>query len=136
MKTAEDNREKPDWEKLSEKLVELTECDDQQTSVYQDGVIAGAEKIWNDYVTPLQSRIKELEDQQRWIPVNERLPEPSVQYDSKGTNQKFNKVQIYSPSTIGVDTGHYWGTDANGPMKGWSIMGVTHWQPLPTPPPL
>jgi hypothetical protein len=72
---------------------------------------------------------------QEWIPVTERLPEISLPWDEvKLTKGKQNKVQIYSPTTIGVDTGHYWGTEIDGPMKGWSIMGVTHWLPLPEPP--
>lgn len=69
-----------------------------------------------------------------WISVEEALPEVSSPWGPKNHDVKYNKVQIYSPSTIGVDTGHYWGTDIDGPMKGWSIMGVTHWQPLPPAP--
>lgn len=51
---------KPDFEKLSEVLVSLTECDEGQKTIYQDGVIAGCEKIWNDYVVP--SSGKSLEE--------------------------------------------------------------------------
>ena len=58
-----------------------------------------------------------------WIKVKDKLPEPS----------KTKKWQIYSPSTLGVTDGFYWGEKAD-PCKGWSMMGVTHYKELPQSP--
>lgn len=67
-----------------------------------------------------------------WIDVQSELPEPSIKCQKVNA---LNKVLICSPSTVGITTGYYWGeTNDNDPMKGWSIMGVTHWMPLPESP--
>jgi hypothetical protein len=55
-----------------------------------------------------------------WIDVSEQLPEIK------------KKVMIWCDS-IGFTYGFYWGienTKENEPCKGWSIMGVTHWQEI------
>lgn len=61
-----------------------------------------------------------------WISV-ETLPEPS----------KEKKWQIYSPTTLGVADGYYWGDEYSNAAKfcnGWSMAGVTHYKELPEPP--
>jgi len=69
-------------------------------------------------IARLEQRIRELEEQQRWIPVSERLPE--------------------------VD-GYYWTIDVLGKQEEWmyrhggwymekDISFITHWRPLPEPP--
>lgn len=66
----------------------------------------------------------------QWISVDTELP--------VGDYKKGVKVLAYSPSTIGQTTAWYHGPEPNKtphPMtKGWSLMGVTHWQPLPENP--
>ena len=60
-----------------------------------------------------------------WISVNEELPE------------KEKKVLIYC-TPIDITVGYYWGIGhakvPSDPCKGWSIIGVTHWQLLPEKP--
>lgn len=79
--------------------------------------------------SPLKKRIDELE---AWINIEDQLPEISVsQVDDK--NGILHKVIAYT-TTLGITTAYYWGTDVYGPMKGWSLMGVTHWKELPKHP--
>ena len=68
----------------------------------------------------LQARIAELEAQQRWIPVSERLPEGR-------TVLVLKKDGSISIDTTYIDGGNYF----------WWKSGqskVTHWMPLPNPP--
>lgn len=78
-------------------------------------------KLW-------EASIQSLAGQQKtggWISVEDDLPQPS----------KEMKWQVYSPTTLGVSDGFYWGhTNAIDPCKGWSMMGVTHYKILPLPP--
>ena len=67
-------------------------------------------------------RVKELEEAQRWIPVNERLPEPNTETlvltDAGSIGQGYT----------GPATGHW--------CSGGFVMvpTVTNWMPLPDPP--
>lgn len=75
-------------------------------------------------ITGLESRIAELEEKQRWIPVSERLPD---NWESVLT------IDI-SKSTQDVVTAFY-----NPETSRWSThvscdLWVTHWMPLPEPP--
>ena len=74
-----------------------------------------------DHIEHLQKRIEELEQERRWVPVSERLPEKSGFYflhicGSDG--KKWERVGLFF-----VD-GQF------------DIINdkVTHWQPLPQPP--
>jgi len=86
---------------------------------------------WRKYLREYATHLPKEAEQ--WVSVKERLPEISIP-ESKDQKAILNKVQIFSPSTIGIDTGYYWGTSIDDPLKGWSIMGVTHWMPLPQAP--
>lgn len=69
-----------------------------------------------------------LQEQQRWIPVTERLPEV---WRNDETAELVNYM-IYSPD-FGVDIGNY-----HAKAKKWFCMAlpctVTHWRPLPDGP--
>lgn len=60
-----------------------------------------------------------------WIDVNTDKPEIGI------------KVLIYCDA-LGITTGYYWHDKQDKipheDCKGWSIMNVTHWMPLPPPP--
>lgn len=65
-----------------------------------------------------------------WISVDVKLPEPQ-----KGKSWKTcESVLAYSPSTIGIIIAIYYGDNLDGPTKGWTNMGVTHWMHLPDKP--
>ena len=57
----------------------------------------------------------------KWISVEDELPAPK------------SKVLVYC-KPIGITVGYFWGIGHDNvpsdPCKGWSIMDVTHWQPL------
>ena len=64
------------------------------------------------------SRLRELEEKQRWIPVTERLPERGQEvlvYAGDG-----HKPEVYAYS--------FWHKDFA------SFSRITHWLPLPEPP--
>ena len=66
----------------------------------------------------------------KWISVEDKLPEPQG-----GKNWKdAEHVLAFSPSTIGKIIAIYWGDNLDGPTKGWTNMGVTHWMELPEDP--
>ena len=76
----------------------------------------------------LNRRIAELEAQQRWIPVSERLPE------------KHECVLLLMKSKrygVGVGIGHRLSSERHGWMVTYLPMPydeITHWMPLPNPP--
>lgn len=113
---------KPDFEAMAIKFVGRYGLDGQ--NIFQavgDSYLNGCQAIWNDYVTPLQSRIKELEDQQRWIPVSERKPEVFVLVLIAG-NKGTRALSCVDQSGYIDD---YFLKDDEIP---------THWQPLPKSP--
>ena len=66
-------------------------------------------------------RIKELEAENKWISVEDRLPE-------KGVNV------LYYFKHVGTHIGMCDGTNSFYGSAGWLIGDVTHWMPLPEPP--
>lgn len=81
-----------------------------------------------DALEAQQKRIEELEKQQRWVPVTERLPED-------GSERVLVFVVTgdynYPVGNHPIDTDRYWGKHGK-----WVRYGdkVTHWMPLPEPP--
>lgn len=73
----------------------------------------------------IDNMLEDFSSQQKWISVTERLPEVSTQ-------EKLVKVWAFS-TVIGQTTAYYWGPDGSA-LHGWDCMGITHWQPLPSPP--
>jgi len=71
-----------------------------------------------------------MEWKAEWISVDDYLPEPQT----GKKNKDVESVLAYSPSTIGLITAIYWGTNLEGVTKGWTNMGITHWMPLPPKP--
>ena len=67
-------------------------------------------------------RLKEEVQQMRWIPVEERLPEPTE-----------NPVLVHDYSGVSVA----WHSKAMGWVykTGFACVDVTHWMPLPPSPP-
>ena len=77
-----------------------------------------------DEIQRLQSRVQELEAEQRWIPVSERLPD-SWEIVLLATKFGVQKGCVYNSVTNDL----VW-TDGEYFM----FEGVTHWRPLPQPP--
>lgn len=69
----------------------------------------------------LRKRIAELEQERRWIPVSERLPEDSRIYDVA--------IADYEYSWTGTCVFGKWIGES-----GKVILGVTHWKYRPQPP--
>ena len=99
-------------------------------SVSKDEGIANAKYIADacnnypkalDEIARLQSRVQELEAEQRWIPVRERLPEDSRIYDVA--------IAGYQYSWTGSCVFGKWIGES-----GKAILGVTHWKYRPQPP--
>lgn len=67
-----------------------------------------------------------LRERQRWIPVQERLPEDPIK-----------KCIVFAPHTHGniVASGRYLGSDG-WVLEGWDLTqtAVTHWMPFPEAP--
>lgn len=126
-KTAEDNREgKPDFEKLANEVWMTNSPPELFATIFGD-------KIWNDYVTPLQSRIKELEDQQRWIDADIQPPEQYqdcafIVIDKKPDGEGDYHGRILGGAYQGNKHGYH---EFTTPGHGWT---ATFWQPLPKSP--
>ena len=76
-----------------------------------------------DEIERLQARVQELEQERRWISVEERLPEmyEIVLVVSGGVTSARRKIDIIR--------GYRWVDIDNIELR-----GVTHWQHLPQPP--
>ena len=75
-----------------------------------------------DEIQRLQSRVQELEAEQRWIPISENLPDDS------------NRVLIRMSNHHTVIASYFfisnkWVNDCEA-----TVLNVTHWRPLPQPP--
>jgi hypothetical protein len=74
-----------------------------------------------DHIEKQAKRIEELEQERRWIPVGERLPEDSRIYDVA--------IADYEYSWTGTCVFGKWIGES-----GKAILGVTHWKYRPQPP--
>jgi hypothetical protein len=95
---------------VQEDLLRLAEGDKQTISEVLTNTIARRDK-----------RIAELEQERRWIPVSERLPEDSRIYDVA--------IAGYEYSWTGTCVFGKWIGES-----GKAILGVTHWKYRPQPP--
>jgi hypothetical protein len=81
-------------------------------------------KLFMPVIQELEQRIKELEEERKWIPVSERMPE------IRESNFSDRVLVILSFGYIRV-------TEYDGELKQWYglvFQEVTHWQPLPSIP--
>lgn len=72
-------------------------------------------------IEQLKQRIAELEEQQRWIPVEEKLPEETGYYVI-AWQSNWGKGELYSDYEF-FKLG-----------EGWDRANIKYWQPLPNPP--
>lgn len=75
----------------------------------------------------IYDKLKEYEDKQEWISVNERLPEIPKDSDCITVLGYNGEIHDYI-----IDSENRWWDD-----DGWSTpsgFGITHWMPLPQPP--
>lgn len=113
------DKEKQRWRRLVS--AKLASAEDSARPLPDDTVAI----LWAD------QRIQELEEAQRWIPVSERLPEPS--------GEKYGDYQDSKPVALLLNNGEW----CKGHFVHSSIGGawcshyspsvnemVTHWQPL------
>ena len=117
------------------------EYDDGIWRFYRDGMELGLyEKgdVVIDALNNAESRIAELEEKQRWIPVSERLPETDGQYIGYtntglvGTHWLVDGhfIVTYSCEQNWLTTPTSWILES---ASGGDVY-VTHWMPLPEPP--
>lgn len=95
---------------------------------------SGLYEVAADALEIQQKRIAELEEQLRWIPVTERMPDRNLPVLVRCTNTTISGGYV---THIGsCDSEKFWflktqpGT-ASFPVREWQ---VTHWMPLPEPP--
>lgn len=74
------------------------------------------------------ARIAELEATHRWISVDERLPKRNERVWVIGTGATYPQVAHYRYS---APAGAFWDNGGDLPLR-----HVTHWMPLPLPPPV
>jgi len=91
-----------------------------------------------DALEAADKRIAELEETQRWIPVDERLPENDL---PSGSKKKQIKVLTAIKNSKGVYTVRtqlrmrdYWIQRPDEWTWKYSGGDITHWCPLPQPP--
>jgi len=85
-----------------------------------------------DEITRLQSRVQELEAEQRWIPVSERLPVEDDYYSVAfrlPNNQYVTDIYYYLSATE-----HKWFIRNDAYRIATFFDRVTHWRPLPQQP--
>lgn len=79
-----------------------------------------------DYIEHLQARVQELEQERRWIPVSERLPELFQPVIVSGErDQKFVNEEIAWISMFFDDGEPNWTC--------WHVKNVTKWRPYQPP---
>lgn len=76
----------------------------------------------------LRQRIRELEEQQRWIPVSERLPEVDTRVEIFGGFEQTTHIGYYR------EHAKQWDSEDGGYWHGKNFGLITHWRPLPEPP--
>ena len=75
-------------------------------------------------IQDLKAEIERLKSERKWIPVSERLPE----YND-------DLLFVTSCAVSGVRFGYYDTDNRFHDTEGDKVLGVTHWMPLPPPPP-
>ena len=97
-------------------------------------------KYWN--IRPIEdalnTRIAELEEKQRWIPVSERLPDTKIVYDKFDVIVEFedieNGVMTRCVELMSYDYRNKSWNDDCWEFGFYPVAGVTHWRERPTPP--
>lgn len=115
------------------------------------------ERIALQHITALERRVRELEAAQRWVSIEERLPESGVPVIAavRNSHDKLRRIraQYAAPKTLevgdeaAVDFGEYdeesdtyycpqgWYETNEYEETHWAVDGrVTHWMPLPVSP--
>ena len=88
---------------------------------------SGAIEAWKQrpIEAALTARIAELEEAQRWIPVEERLPETNIRVDILRTCPDGYDYQ----NGCYIANNNYWWSE----ILACKLLYVTHWRPLPEP---
>ncbi len=113
------------------------EINDGLVAFYEDGIERDIDKVF-DALSAAEARIAELEGEQRWIPVGERLPDTKIVYDKFDVIVEFENIEN-GGTTRCVELMSYdyrnksWNDDC-GEYGFYPVAGVTHWRERPTPP--
>ena len=79
-----------------------------------------------DEIERLRARIAELEQERRWIPVSERLPEYGERVLFFGGGEMTTHIGYYVPELP------QWTAEDGGYYHGKNAALITHWMPLPS----
>ena len=85
---------------------------------------SGLYEVAADAMEIQQKRIAELEEQRRWIPVTERLPDKDGFYIVVMNGDIWGEPDVWSSTACGFYDGRW---DEDGAT-------ISHWMPLPEPP--
>ena len=93
--------------------------------------------LWDDALA-LYARIAELEEERRWIPVSERLPDTKIVYDKFDVIVELvdivNGDMIRHVDLLSYDYRNKSWNDDCGEFGFYPVTGITHWRERPTPP--
>ena len=96
------------------------------------------ESLRNEARNNLEEYIAKLEEERRWIPVSERLPDTKIVYDKFDVIVELvdivNGEMIRHVDLLSYDYRNKSWNDDCGEFGFYPVAGVTHWRERPTPP--
>lgn len=96
---------------------------------YVDGKMTEKQQLSAlDEIERLQTENTTLREQARWIPVEERLPEPNKRIEFFGGFEQTTHIGYYREHAT------QWESENGGFWHGRNFGLITHWRELPLPP--
>ena len=116
---------------LSEHLSHFVRTSGDTVTLTRDTLVS-----FRDMSEKLEARIRELEEERRWISVEERLPELGqvvalVHVDRWWATGRDEGVNCYDVGYLNEFGEKYWSIRGE---RASMVSAYTHWMPLPTPP--
>jgi len=122
-----DKQNEDDIEYILQSEYDQLKSENERLQKYKEKLISDATQnefvllAYHDSLKEMKARVQELEQERRWIPVSERLPEDTRIYDVA--------IADYEYSWTGSCVFGKWIGES-----GKAILGVTHWKYRTQPP--